>query len=171
MVNMAATWTWSGVYGTTPGTAIDLGVSGNLFNFKRLDSLTGAADYTSYPITAGENSYEVWLRGKWTGTFNKVQNLQFWKSSPTGNDTGVSIKWNGQRTAYATPTTANSSIATADVPTEDPGTANVSIGGALTGSLSASGYSDYIVLQMRTTTGAAAGDTSAYTFTMQYDEN
>lgn len=168
---MAATFAWTGTYGNSPGTVLSLGTSGNLFNFKRLNSLTGAADYTSYPITAGQNSYEVWLRGKWTSTFNAISNLQFWKSAPTAYDTGISIKWKGTTEAYVTPVTGNSTVATANAPTTDPGTANVSIGGALTGSLAASGYSDYITLQMQTTTAAAAGDTSTYTFTLQYDEN
>lgn len=166
---MAATWNWSGTYGASPGTTTDLGASGNLFNFKTLDSLTGTADYTSYPVTAGNNSYEVWLRGHWTGTFNKVENLQFWKSA--GSDTGISIKWDGDTTAYSTPITTDSTIATTDVPTADPGTANVSIGGSLSGSLTAAGFSDYVLLQMQSTTAAAAGDTSTYTFVLQYDEN
>ena len=166
---MAATWSWSGTYGTSPGTTADLGVSGNLFNFKTLDSLTGTADYTSYPITAGNNSYEVWLRGHWTDSFNKIENLQFWKSA--GSDAGIAVKWDGDTTAYATPITTNSTLATADVPTADPGTANVSIDASLSGSLTAAGFSDYIVLQMQTTTAAAAGDSSTYTFVLQYDEN
>jgi hypothetical protein len=167
---MAAVWAWTGKYGTSPGTHIELGTSGNLFNFKTLDSLTGAADYTSYPITAGNNSYEIFLRGGFSSTFNQVNNLQLWKSAG-GPDTGVGLYWDGDTTAYSTPTTAASSIATAVVPTSDPGTANVSIGGSLGGALTAAGYSDYIVLQMKTLTTAAAGDTATYTFTMQYDEN
>jgi hypothetical protein len=150
---MAATWAWTGKYGTSPGTHIEMAASGNVFNFKTLDSLTNAADYTSYPI----------------GSFNQVNNLQFWQSA--GSDTGVGIYWNGQTTAYATPVTTASSKATAVAPTSDPGTANVSIGGSLAGALTAAGYSDYIVLQMKTLTTAAAGDTSTYTFTFQYDEN
>jgi hypothetical protein len=167
---MAASWQWAGTYGTSPGTSTDLGTSGNLFNFKTLDSLTGAVDYTSYPITAGNNSYELFIRGHWTGTFSSVNNVQFWNSAG-GPDTGISIKSKGTVTGYTTPTTAVSTIATADVPTGDPGTANVSIGGSLGGSLTAAGYSDYVVMQMQTTTGAAAGDTSTYTFTLQYDES
>jgi hypothetical protein len=62
-------------------------------------------------------------------------------------------------------------VATTDVPTADPGTANVSIGGELTGSLTAAGYSNYIVLQLNSTTATPAGDTNTYTFTLQYDEN
>ena len=86
------------------------------------------------------NSYECWLRGHFTGSFNKIQNCQFWKSS--GSDTGISIKWDGETTAYSTPVTTNSTIATADVPTADPGTANVSIGGSLAGELTAAGFTD-----------------------------
>ena len=116
-------------------------------------------------------SYEVYLRAKFTSTFNKIQNCQFWKSSG-GPDAGISIKWDGDgNTAYATPVSSNSTIATAAVPTGDPGTANVSIAGQLTGSLSSSGFSDYLVLQIQSTTAAAAGDSSTYVYTIQYDEN
>lgn len=167
---MAATFAWSGTYGTSPGTTTDLGSSGNLFNFKSSDSLTSAADYTSYPITAGNSSYEVWLRAKFSGTFNEVQNLQFYKSAGTYG-TGIGIQWDGETTAYATPVSSNSTVATTDVPTADPGSANVSVGGELTGSLTASGYSDYIVLQLDSTTATEAGDTNTFTFTLQYDEN
>lgn len=168
---MAANWYWCGAYSAGETTA-ELGQSGNLFNFKTLDSLTGAADYTSFPITAGANSYEVWLKGLWNGTFNEISNLQFWNSAG-GPDTGVSIYWDGQITTYDTPVTAASAEASAVVPTSDPGTANVSITGDLAGTHkdSTEGFSDYVVLQMQTTTGADAGDTSTYTFTLQYDEN
>ena len=77
----------------------------------------------------------------------------------------------GITTAYVTPTTGASTLATADVPTASPGTANVSFGGDLGGSISAAGFSDFITMQMQTTTAAAAGDTSTYTFTLTYDEN
>jgi len=168
---MAATFQWWGEYGDvgSPTTA-DLGVSGNLFNFKTFNSLASAADYTSYPISAGNNSYEVWLKGHYTGTFNKVQNAKFWKSNG-GPDDGISIKWAGTTTAYDTPVTTGSTLATADVPTASPGSANVSFGGDLGGSITAAGFSDFIIMQMQTTTAAAAGDTSTYTFTLTYDEN
>ena len=122
-------------------------------------------------VTKLNASYEVYLRAKFTSTFNKIQNCQFWKSSG-GPDAGISIKWDGDgNTAYATPVSSNSTIATAAVPTGDPGTANVSIAGQLTGSLSSSGFSDYLVLQIQSTTAAAAGDSSTYVYTIQYDEN
>jgi hypothetical protein len=166
---MAATWGWTQENGASGSSSkTDLGASGNLFNFKGGDT-AGTANYTTSPVVAGTNSFDVWLLGKFTSTFNKVDNMQFWQSTDFSPNTGLSVKWSSQA-AYRTPSTA-ATYASATVPTTDPGTANVSIGGQLTGSLTASGYSDYIVLQLQSTTAAAAGDTSLATFTTQYDES
>lgn len=166
---MSATFNWAQTNGTAGSeTTTDLGESGNLFNFKNADDAT-ASNYVDYPITAGNNSYEVWLRGHWTGTFNKIDNLQFWMSTDFSPNTGLTVKW-GTTQTYSTPTNSTSTIATDNVPTSDPGTANVPIGGSLSGSLTSAGYSDYIVLQLQTTTAAAAGDTSLAEFTLQWDE-
>ncbi len=168
---MAATFQWWGSYGASGSpTTADLGVSGNLFNFKTSNSLASAADYTSYPITAGNNSYDVWLKGHFTGSFNQIQNAKFYKSAGAYG-TGEAIKFVGHTTAYAQPTTGDSSYASADVPTASPGSANVSFGGDLSGSITGVGYSDFVVLQLRTTTAAEAGDTNTFTFTLTYDEN
>jgi len=168
---MPATFNWSQTNGASPGTATDLGSSGNLFNFKNIDDAT-PANYSTYPITAGNNSYEVWLRMHFTDTFNKIDNLQFWMSTDFSPNTGLSVKWKGNNVgAYQTPTASTSSVATGAIPTSDPGTANVSIGGSLAGSLASAGYSDYIVLQLQTTASAIAGDTSLAVFTGQYDES
>lgn len=176
---MAATFNWAQTHGASPGTAVDLGSSGNLFNFKNIDDAT-AANYSSYPITASDavdagNSYEVWLRAHFTGTFNKVENLQFWQSVAFSPATGLTLKYkaNGQ-TAYVTPVKTDSTVATTAMPTSDPGTANVSVnanGGGLTGFLTSAGYSDYIVIQLHAGSTAAPGDTSLATFTLQYDES
>ena len=163
---MAATFAWTQSNGAGQ-TVSSLGTSGNLFNFKTNDSAT-AADYSSNPITAGNSSMEVYLRAKFTGTFNKIDNLQFWQSTAFSPATGLQVTFKGDGASYTTPSTTDNG--NPSVATSDPGTANVSIGGALTGSLSASGYSDYIVLQLDTTASAAAGDTSLATFTLQYDE-
>lgn len=171
---MAETFNWAQTYGTSPGTATDLGASGNLFNFKNADDAT-AANYSSNPITASDSanqgrSYEVWLRAHFTGTFNKIDNLQFWMSTNFSPSTGLTVYWKGNNAgSYATPVNTDSSVATATVPTSDPGTANVSIGTSLSGNLTSAGYSDYIVLQLDVATTAASGDTSLATFTLQYD--
>lgn len=171
MIKLAADFQWAGWSGSSGSpTTADLGVSGNLYNYKTFDDLTTPGDYTSYPITAGANSYEVWLRGHFTGTFNQIQNLKFWKSSGTLG-TGEALKFAGTTSTYDDPTTADSSYATADVPTSSPGSANVSIVGNLAGTLSAAGFSDFLISQLQTTTAAEAGDTETFTFTLTYDEN
>lgn len=168
---MAATFAWTQRYGSAPGTESSLGVSGNLFNFKRIDDAT-AANYSSYPITAGQNSYEAWLRAKFTGTFNTISNLQFWRSTNFSPATGLSVKWypNGI-SAFSTPVTGVNKCVSA-VPSADPGTANLRVASYanVSASLAASGYSAYIPLQLVTTSAAAAGDTSLATFTLNYDE-
>jgi len=167
---MALTYNWNQRTGDSGGTVTsDLGISGALFNFQNQD-VASAAQYTAYPITAGNNSYEVWLRGHFTGSFNKVQNLQMWKSSGA-EGAGESLYWqDGGTETYITPATTTS-VATVAIPTADPASSNVAIGGSQASSLSAAGYSDYIVLQLRTTVSAEAGDTETFTYTLQYDEN
>lgn len=166
---MAATFQWAQTNGSSGSeSSTDLGSSGNLFNFKTNDDAT-AANYSSNPITAGNNSMHVYLRGHFTGTFSSVDNLQFWMSTDFSPNTGLSVVWK-QTATYATPAVTALS-GSAAVPTSDPGSENVFIGGSGGGSLSSAGYSDYIVLQLQTTASAAAGDTSLATFTLQYDES
>ena len=123
---------------------------------------------STYPITAGTYSYEKWIRGLWTGSFTRIENLKFWMTD-TAYVTGETLKMTGFATQYATPITVVSTIATTVMPTSEPST-NVSIGGTTTGSLVATGYSDFIVIQASITTAASAGATNQKTFTLQYDE-
>ena len=172
---MAATFNWAKRYGATPGTDGDLGASGNLFNFMDEDSNT-VANYSTKPITASDtadqgNSYEVWLRAHLTDTFNVIDNFQFWQSTAFSPVTGLTLKYKANNVgAYQTPVKTTSTIATTSMPTSDPGTANVSIGGSLSGTLVAAGYSDYIVVQLHVGTTAASGDSSLAVFSLQYDE-
>lgn len=124
---------------------------------------------STYPITAGTYSYEKWVKANFSGTFTRIDNIQFWKSAGA-YVTGETIAWTGQQESYVAPTTTVSSYASAAVPTADPGTANVSIGGSLSGSLSTAGSSDFMVLQTSVTTAASAGAVNTKTFTLQYDE-
>lgn len=169
---MAATFAWVQRYGAPAGTESSLGISGNLFNFKRIDDAT-AANYSSNPITAGTRSFEVWLRAKFTGTFNQIDNIQFWRSTDFSPSTGLFIRWkNGglmSAGTYAKPTTGLAKAVSA-VPTSDPGVANIGVGTNPSGNLTASGYSNYIILQLATSSTAAAGDTSLAVFTLNYDE-
>ena len=137
---------------------------------------TDAANLTpsSYPITAGSNSYVKWVRFHVSdmGGSNKVSNLHVWKSA------GAYVTSEGIYSNLATATYTAATYATPDtvggwgslVPTADPGAANLGIGGALDGSLTAAGYSDYWRSQLRTGTDTPPGNTNTKTFTLQYDE-
>lgn len=162
-----ATFNWAQSNGVGE-TATDLGASGNLFNFKTSDDAT-AANYSANPITAGACSMEVYLRAHFTDSFNKIENLQFWQSTAFSPATGLQVTLASNNHAYATPSTTDNGHG--NVPTSDPGTANVSIGGSLSGNLASAGYSDYIVLQLDTLATAAPGDTSLAIFSLQYDES
>lgn len=167
---MAAGFEWAQSNGSG-GTVTIIGTSGNICNFKNADDAT-AADYASNPITAGNDSYEMWLRAHFIGTFNIIRDVRFWQSTNFSPATGLQVFWkNGGQTIFLQPASSTSSIATSSIPTTDPGSANVGIGGNLSGSLVASGYTDFIVMQLRTTTAAAAGDTSLTTVTLSYSEN
>lgn len=166
---MAATFTWT-IRNGAGATETSLGTSGNLQNYKSVDT-AGISDYAANPITAGQNSYELWFRGKFSGTFNRIDDVRFWQSVNFSPSTGLQVFWKGTQVIYLQPASGTSSIATSSIPTSDPGSANVSLGGSLSGSLTSSGYTDNVVLQLRTTTSAAAGDTSLETVTMSYSEN
>ena len=130
----------------------------------------------SYPITippTGTNySYEKYIKIKCSGTYNKVDNLQYWHSAGTPS-TGVSFyASNTANTTYATPVNTLSTKATNAVPTSDPGTANIGIDGSFTGAFESSetAYSNYLVLQMRVASTASPGNMAQITWTFQYDE-
>jgi len=54
------------------------------------------------------------------------------------------------------------------MPSSEPSGANLGIGGSLTGSLTATGESDYLVHQIQTDAGDTVGSTSDLNY--QYDE-
>ena len=166
---MAAVFTWR-IKNGAGATITSLGTSGNLQNFKSADT-SGIADYAANPVTAGQNSYELWLSPFWSSTFNRIDDIRVWQSINFSPATGLQVFWSGTQIIYLTPSNVTSSIATSSIPTSDPGSANVSIGGNLSGSLTTSGTCDHIVLQLRTTTAAAAGDTSLMTLTLSFSEN
>lgn len=167
---MVATFSWI-EYNATAG---DTSVPTNL----NLGS-TNAADLapSTYPITAGTYSYSKWVRGHWSGTFTRIENLQFWMSSSgTGYVSGEDLLCSattstyGGTNTYVTPTNSADAQAANGMPEADPGAANIGIGGSLTGSLTAEGDSDFIVIQASITSAASAGATQTKQFRLQYDE-
>jgi hypothetical protein len=132
---------------------------------------------TSTAITAGNNSYEKWHRFNVTsmGDSTAIKNLKVWASAAL--NTNATHKTNARETGYegaqsyatasATDRSATYKYSEA-MPTSEPTGANVGIGGSLTGSLTSTGFSDYMVMQIQTTASATAGKT--ITMNYQYDE-
>jgi hypothetical protein len=167
---MVSTFSWI-EYNATAG---DTSVPTNL----NLGS-TNAANLapSTYPITAGTYSYSKWIRGHWSGSFTRIENLQFWMSSSgTGYVTGESLKVSATTTSYGgtstynTPTNSADSQASNAMPEADPTTANIGFTGSLTASLTDTGSSDFIVIQASVTIAAGAGATQQKQFRLQYDE-
>jgi hypothetical protein len=129
-------------------------------------------------LTPGNNSFEKWQRWHVTamGGSVEVRNLKFFATAPGANAThqfnghtsqATYDSANHKQTVFAQPATTATRTPEA-VPTSAPGSANVGIGGSLTGVLSAAGSSDYVLSQIRTTGAATAGAT--LTLTYRYDE-
>jgi len=130
-------------------------------NFGNVDQ-ANIAPVASYPITAGEYSYEKWLRGYFTGVYTSVSNLKFWKSAGsfvTDEDIKAAVN-----AAYRAPIKTLSDIALNPVPTSE-GTALVPNSPG-----SSPSYSGYIILQLQTSVSTPAGAVNQKVFTLKYDE-
>jgi hypothetical protein len=183
---MAATFDWQEDTGTqtgspTKGTTRTTGVTD--VNWK--NSGTQGTAYSAAPITAGNNSFEKWQFGKFSGTFNQILSGLFAHTS-TAFGTGLTLKGtpactgDGDRLLYTTPSaTANSNLST-DM------TSAISIGSGVAVCFGATGpeatgkatsmttnpcYTNFLTTQLQTTGSAAAGDTATVTLTLQYQEN
>lgn len=131
-------------------------------------------DPTKYPIIPTENTCEKWQRIHVTNmdTSTRITKLKVWRTGGLGADaihlTNTATENYAGAATYATPSTAISKVANQIMPTSVPDTPNLGIGGSLTGFLTASGYSDFLVHQIQTGPKALSGSSS--TMNYQYDE-
>lgn len=145
-------------------------------NWKNIDDSTTA--YSSAPIVAGNNSYEKWQFGHFSGTYNQILNGLF-AHTATAFGTGLTLKGVVGAT-YTTPATAANANLTTNM------TSVIAIGSGAAVQFGATGpeasgkaasttanpaYSQWLTTQLQTTGSAAAGDTATVTLTLQYDEN
>lgn len=183
---MAATFAFNRDTGTqtgspTKGTTRSTGVTD--CNWKNTD--TYATAYSAAPITAGNNSYEIWNFGVFSGTFNQISAGLF-AHTATAFGTGLTLKGppactnDATRLLYTTPSaTANANLTT-DM------TSAIAIGSGVSVCFGATGpeatgkatsmttnpcYTNYLTTQLQTSGSAAAGDTATVTLTLQYNEN
>lgn len=144
-------------------------------NWKNIDDSTSV--YSSYPITAGGNSFSKYQFGVFTGTFNTISNCKFNHTSGTFG-AGITLKCN-ITSGYTTPATGNLAnaydITTTGLVANGSGVLLGSVGpeqatGTSLGSV-ATGYSQFIITQLQTTTGASPGDTALCQLSFSYDES
>lgn len=183
---MAATFAWDEDTGTqtgspTKGTTRTGGVTD--VNWKN-SGVQGTA-YTAAPITAGNNSFEKWQFGHFSGSYNQISGGLF-AHTLTAFGTGLTLKGtpactgDGDRLLYTTPSASANSNLTTDM------TSAIAIGSGVAVCFGATGpeatskatsttanpaYTNYLTTQLQTSGSAAAGDTATVTLTMQYNEN
>lgn len=183
---MPATFAWDEDTGTqtgspTKGTTRTAGVTD--VNWK--NSGTQGTAYSAAPITAGNNSFEKWQFGHFSGTFNQILNGKFAHTAGTLG-TGLTLKGtpactgDGDRLLYTTPSASANANLTTDM------TSAIAIGSGVAVFFGATGpeatgkassmttnpcYTNYLTTQLQTSGSAAAGDTATVTLTLQYDEN
>ncbi len=169
---MAATCELKCCIGASAGTETPAGDAAN-WNMMLSDTYSGTATYyATYPITVDTDataySYERWMRLKFTGTFNKIENVKAYKSAGAYSDAALAINA-GETDTGATPTASASSVATSAIPT----TSGAAIDITPAAGISASGdKTDYLVAQLVVpTTVTTPGDIGSQTMTFTYDES
>lgn len=146
----------------------------NITNTNMGDTDAVNLDPVAYPVVPGDNTYEKWQKIDVTniGGSSKIDNLKVWRTGALGGSavhlTNARTSSYGGAETYAQPVKTDSTVATQTMPTSEPASANLGIGGALAGALTAAGESDYLVHQIQTDAGDVAGSTS--TMNYQYDE-
>ncbi len=183
---MSATFNWdedTGVQTGSPtkGTTRTAGVTD--VNWK--NSGTQGTAYTAAPITAGNNSFEKWQFGHFSGTYNQILN-GLWAHTAGTAGTGLTLKGapactgDGDRLLYTTPSATTNAALTNTMTTAIAigsgvgvcfGATGPEATGKATSTTANPAYTNYLTTQLQTTGSAAAGDSSSLTLTLQYNEN
>lgn len=183
---MAATFAFDRYHGAATGspahgTTTSTGVSN--VNWKNSD--TEATAYSAAPITGGNNSFELWTFGHFSGSYNQIL-TGLWAHTLTALGTGLTLKGAASMTqdsdnlTYATPSaTTNASLSVDMTSAIAIGSGSVVYFGATspeatgkaTSTTANPAYTNELTTQLQTTSSAAAGDTATVTMTLQYQEN
>jgi hypothetical protein len=143
-------------------------------NWKAVDDV--ATGYATAPVNAGENSFPKYQFGKFTGTFNQISN-GLWAHTAGVLPTGVTL-FGAVTSSYATPS-QSATAGLSDISSVTAITSGAAVlfstvgpeGASPTATLSAAGYTQYLVTQARTTGAAPTGDSDVLTLTLRYSEN
>jgi hypothetical protein len=149
-------------------------LSHNITNSNMGNSDSSSLDPVAYPISPGDRSYIKYQRVHVTnmGGSSQIKDLKVWRTTAlagsTTHVTNARTSSYAGALSYATPVKTSVSTVDQAMPTSQPGSANLGIGGSLSGALTAAGYSDYLGHQLITDAGDTAGNTS--TMNYQYNE-
>jgi hypothetical protein len=161
---MALVVTWNEY--NTVGETKTAGISNIAFGSSDAADLIPA----SFPITAGENSFEKFLKAEFTGMasegITEIANTKVYKS--TGSyKTGEVVTYLGISVTYSTPSETDSGDS--DIPITEPGAQNLGLSGSGTGVLTSDGESDYMRMQRETSVATPPGALNSLTITLLYD--
>lgn len=170
---MAASFDWKVVYDTAPGTT----QTAPNCNYMSIDSYDqDGTEYADNPITvstaATTYSYERWLRGYFSGSFNSITSMVIWHNGGTMSDGGIDLLA-GTTADYASAVNSASPHATFTLEDwNEEGEALSIQPTSPTSTLTEAGYSDYLVQQLSLTTAVTTpGDIPTQTITMSYYED
>lgn len=160
---MAATVSIRVYTGASAGTQSST-VSG--IDFISDDNATNSlGNRTAYPITAGERSYEKWLKAYVdVAPDNYVDTFEAWGDGTVQSSTHLYV---GKTATGATPTSGDSTVATNDFTSYTSGSKFAWHATDLTGIGSAT---DYLVFQLDVDADAAAGNWTQETINYSYNE-
>lgn len=166
---MAATVEIDEYNGASAGT-----VTHNITNSNMGSTDAVNLDPVAFPTTPGNPTYEKYQKVHVTamGGSSAIQNIKIWRTTALGGSavhvTNARLTSYAGAAAAATPIQTTSTAATQTMPTSVPATANLGIGGSLTGQLTATGSTDFLIHQIQTNAADTAGATC--TMNYQYDE-
>jgi len=153
------------VYTETNATTESAAVTG--IDLISADNATNStANRASYPITAGNNSYEKWIKAYVdTAADNYVNNFKIWGDGAVQATTTLYV---ATIATGATPTSATSTVATNDWTNYTNST--TALGWHATNMTGVGSKTVYAVFQLATGATAAAGNWTQETISYSYDE-
>lgn len=175
---MAATFEWDEDNGAASGSPAHGTRSHGVTNVNWKNADDVATVYTSAPITAGNNSYEKWQSGHFSGTYTQILNGKFAHTAGVLG-TGLTLK-GAVGLTYTQPSTAANANLTTDMTavlaiasgaTVQFGGTGPEAAGKAASTTTNPAWTQYLTTQLQTTISAVAGDTATVTFTLSYDEN
>ena len=168
---MSASFQFYQTNGAAPGadTAQGTGTGSNDWDFKSADAAGPAS--AGEEIIAGDFSYHIYVKAKFGGSFTSITNVLYYASDVnlSGAGVGAYVLASGIEVgSYSTPSNSSMSGTWDTVPIVSTSGVDASTA-ALAGG--ATGFTDYVGLQLKTTTSGALAGLSSYTsFTLVYDE-